>query len=57
MSGRVGRPYYGRLNAPRKRFVVFRYDGEEVTVKDLLLVAIGVAATYLVVCGLLLAGA
>lgn len=48
--GRVGRPHYPRLNAPRRRFVVFRYDGDEVTLGDLVLIAAGFGIGYLVLC-------
>lgn len=48
--GSIGRPHRPKLIQRRKRFVVFRYDGDEVTVGDLLLIAaVGVAA-YVVLC-------
>jgi len=33
----IGRPYRPRINQPRRRFVLFRYDGDEITAGDLLL--------------------
>jgi len=35
--GDIGRPYRPRINQPRRRFVLFRYDGDEITAGDLLL--------------------
>jgi hypothetical protein len=35
--GEIGRPYRPRINQPRRRFVLFRYDGDEITAGDLLL--------------------
>jgi hypothetical protein len=35
--GEIGRPHRPRINEPRRRFVLFRYDGDEITVGDLLL--------------------
>jgi len=35
--GEIGRPYRPRINQPRRRFVLFRYDGDEITAGDLLI--------------------
>jgi hypothetical protein len=35
--GNIGRPNRPRINQPRRRFVLFRYDGDEITAGDLLL--------------------
>jgi hypothetical protein len=32
---RIGQNYRPRINQPRRRFVLFRYDGEEITAGDL----------------------
>ena len=34
--GEIGRPHRPRINQPRRRFVLFRYDGDEITVADVL---------------------
>lgn len=35
--GEIGRPHRPRINESRRRFVIFRYDGDEITAGDLLL--------------------
>lgn len=47
--GQIGRPHYPKLNAPRKRFVLFRFDGEEVSAWDLIVAAAAAAAIYAIV--------
>lgn len=48
--GQIGRSHRPKLIQKRRRFVVFRYDGDEVTLGDLALIAVVGAAAYVVLC-------
>lgn len=52
--GDIGRSHRPRLNQPRRRFVVFRYDGDEVTLGDLAIIAAIGAGAYLLLCAWLI---
>ncbi len=48
--GQIGRSHRPKLIQKRRRFVVFRYDGDEVTVGDLVLIGVVGAVAYVVLC-------
>lgn len=51
--GTIGRPHYPRLNAPRKRAVIARWDGQEITAGDLTRVGITAIAVWVTIAAIL----